>query len=369
MSTGPGAAPPHGPAAPPDGEPGLPAASRAFALAVVVGTVGGALFAWIGTPLPWLLGALFACAASNLAGAGLRAPVVARHAGQWVIGAALGLYFTPDALERLLALGPYIAAGAVYAILLGFAFAWSLFRFARVDVPTAFFAGAIGGASEMAAQGERAGGSVQLIAAAHVMRILLVVSTLPFVYQWLRVQGTDAWTQSAAAVEPAGLALLVGATCAGGLLVRRLGAPNAWVIGPLLVAGGLTGSGVALSSLPAWVIVAGQVLIGIALGSRFRPGFFAEAPRFLAVVAASTLAGIAVSALFGWALARAAGISPATMILATSPGAIAEMSLTAKALRLGVPVVAVFHVMRYVVLVLTVGVLYRLALHAIARRC
>ena len=47
------------------------------------------------------------------------------------------------------------------------------------------------------------------------------------------------------------------------------------------------------------------------------------------------------------------------MILATSPGGIAEMSLTAKQLRLGVPIVTVFHVTRVVTLVLTCGLVYR----------
>ena len=47
-------------------------------------------------------------------------------------------------------------------------------------------------------------------------------------------------------------------------------------------------------------------------------------------------------------------------ILATSPGGIAEMSLTAKALHLGVPIVTAFHVARMVVLVLAIGPLFRL---------
>ena len=46
---------------------------------------------------------------------------------------------------------------------------------------------------------------------------------------------------------------------------------------------------------------------------------------------------------------------------ATSPGGIAEMSLTAKNLRLGVPIVTAFHVTRMTALVLAIGPLFRLA--------
>jgi hypothetical protein len=63
---------------------------------------------------------------------------------------------------------------------------------------------------------------------------------------------------------------------------------------------------------------------------------------------------IAASAGFAWLLAQLVGLHPATVLLGTSPGGIAEMSITAKVLQLGVPVVTVFHVTRYVaVLTLT----------------
>jgi hypothetical protein len=50
------------------------------------------------------------------------------------------------------------------------------------------------------------------------------------------------------------------------------------------------------------------------------------------------------------ALATGAGLHPATLVLATAPGGIAEMSITAKVLELGVPVVTAFHVTRVVLL-------------------
>jgi uncharacterized membrane protein AbrB (regulator of aidB expression) len=41
----------------------------AAARALVVCALGGALCAWIGTPLPWMIGPLFTMAALELAGA------------------------------------------------------------------------------------------------------------------------------------------------------------------------------------------------------------------------------------------------------------------------------------------------------------
>jgi membrane AbrB-like protein len=121
----------------------------------------------------------------------------------------------------------------------------------------------------------------------------------------------------------------------------------------------LTAAGVQLSRMPEWMVRAGQLFIGVSLGTRFTPAFVHTAPRFLASVAACTVGTILLSSLFALLVAGATGLHPATMVLATSPGGIAEMSLSARVLHLGVPVVTAFHVMRMVVVVLAIGPLYR----------
>lgn len=332
---------------------------RARALALALGAAAGAFCAWLRTPLPWLIGPLLACAAASIAGARLQGSPALRGAGQWAIGAALGLYFTPAVLARVGQLWPALLAGIGWALLVGLACAWALRRFASADPATAFFAGAVGGASEMALQGERNGGSVETIAASHSLRIMMVVVIVPFAYRWLDLHGAETWRPALHASEWPRLLALVAVTCATALLMRATRSPNAWVIGPLLAAGALTAFDLGPTALPAWVVNCGQVFIGVALGTRFRPGFFSRAPRLMTVVACSTLAAILASALFAALLGAAAGIPVATMVLATSPGGIAEMSLTAKVLGLGVPIVTVFHVTRMVALVLVAGAVYR----------
>eukprot|EP01036_Dinobryon_divergens_P041533 gene41533-55059_t len=136
-------------------------------------------------------------------------------------------------------------------------------------------------------------------------------------------------------------------------LLRRLDTPNAWIIGPLVVTIALTGSGAEWSAMPRWMVNGGQLLIGCALGSRFSAGFFRAAPRFLLSVAATVLLSLTLAACFGVGLSWAAGIDLPTTLLATAPGGVAEMSLTARALHLGVPVVTSFHVTRMAFLVLS----------------
>ena len=69
---------------------------------------------------------------------------------------------------------------------------------------------------------------------------------------------------------------------------------------------------------------------------------------------------MALCALFGAGLAYASQLHPATLVLGTAPGGIAEMCITAKVLQLGVPLVTAAHVTRVLILMTTTGPLFRL---------
>ena len=310
------------------------------------------------TPLPWMIGPLLSTAALALLGVPLRASRRLRNGGQWIVGTALGLYFTPAVAAQSLALAPWMLLGAAWALLMGFLFGrWLLWSqpAGSVDATTAYLASVIGGASEMAAFAERVGARVDLVAAAHSLRVMVVVIVIPFTFQGLGVHGHDPAPTAAVGVQPLGLAALLVLTAAGALLLHALKQPNPWVLGSLLVALVLTASGVQWSAMPGGLSAAAQLLIGISLGTRFTPDFLHTAPRWLAATAMGTLAMIAVSAGYSWLVAQAADLVPATVLLGNSPGGIAEMCITAKVLDLGVALVTGFHVVRYVAVLLLVG--------------
>ncbi|MDO8419179.1 MAG: AbrB family transcriptional regulator [Rubrivivax sp.] len=339
---------------------------RRIGLTLLLALAAALVFERLRAPLPWMIGPLLVTAASGMAGLRLAASGVLRNVGLWMIGIALGLYFTPSVVAVLLPLAPALLAGIAWAFLIGYAFYRFLLRTnggesgaGGIDRASAFFAAAIGGASEMALLAERHGGQVDRVAAAHSLRVLLVVVLIPFGYQAAGIHGIDPAVPALQEVRPLGLALLLVASAGGMALLALLGAPNPWVLGALAATMALTAAGIELSALPKAASNAGQLFIGVALGSRFTAEFARTAPRWLATVAVGTLAMIAGSAGFAWVLAQLAGLHPATVLLGTSPGGIAEMSITAKVLQLGVPVVTAFHVTRYVAVLTLTAPLYR----------
>jgi membrane AbrB-like protein len=211
----------------------------------------------------------------------------------------------------------------------------------------------------MATQAERHGARVDRVAAAHSLRIMLVALIVPFCLQWLGVRGVDPYEPAGTQFSVAGLMLLGTVAAGGAIVLARLGVPNHWMIGPLLVTATITAQDITLSALPSAVSNTGQLLIGIALGSRFTPEFFRAAPRYLAAVAFVTLFYLALSALFGWWLAGMSQLAVATAVMATTPGGIGEMAITAKVLQLGAPIVSAFHSIRMATVVLLIGPIYR----------
>lgn len=326
-------------------------------LAIALCAGAGALFALLRLPLPWMIGPLAAMATSNFAGAGLRAPRGARELGQIVIGTALGLYFTPEVAREVLSYWDLLLFAGLFSILLGAIAGWILSRAAGVDRTTAFFASVAGGAAEMTILGERFGARPDRVALAQSIRILAVVVVVPFALTYSGAQGAAA--PAALDVDGLSLALLVAIAAAAGFSVNYAGMPNGYMFGALAAVIALTTSGVHFSSMPAGVSNAAQVALGCALGARFQSRSLESAPRYVAAVLGSVAAAMAIAAAFAVVLAWASGLPVATLILATAPGGIAEMCITAKVLQLGVPLVTAAHVTRVVVLITTTGPTFR----------
>lgn len=328
-------------------------------LVLGVGLIGGSLCVAGSVPLPWLIGPLVAVALLNMVGARLTPAAGARAVGQWAIGVALGLYFSPEVVREILRLFPWVLAAIIFALALGIAGAFMLARSAATDGTTAFFAMAIGGASEMATQGERNGGRVDRIAAAHSLRLMIVVLAVPLAFNALQLHGVDPAPPAVGSFSWTGIAVLAAVTAAAAVVMERLDWPNGWMLGPLLVTAMLTANGLHFSTLPAPIVNAGQLLIGVSLGSHFTSEFFRAAPRYLSAVALITVGYLLAATLFGLLLSRGSGLNWATAVIATTPGGIGEMALTARALDLGVPIVTAFHALRMGAVVMTVGPVFR----------
>jgi len=325
-------------------------AAIAGALAVCV--AGGALCAWLKTPLPWMIGPLAGMALFQFGGASLVAPPGGRQFGQMTIGVAIGLYFTPTVASEVLANAPALFAAAIGVLLIGIVSSLVLERASGTDHATAFFSTAIGGAQEMVVLADRHAALADRVALAHSLRLLVVVTSVPIAITLLGQTGTDDYIPVAVPFDPAGLALLAALALAAAFAWQRTRLPNPFMMGPLALAIALTVAGLEFSSIPSWLTNAAQLLLGCSLGERFQRSFLREAPRFVAAVLASVALMLVLCAALALAISWSLGVLPATILLACAPGGIAEMAITAKVLRVGVAFVTAAHVIRFAIVML-----------------
>lgn len=336
-----------------------------FLLGLGVALAGAGIATLLSFPLPWLLGPLLATAATRMSGVRSFCPRMVRNAGQWVIGISLGLYFTPEVARHVIDNVWLICAGVLHALFLGALGCWVMQRYAGLDAKSAWFAAAIGGASEMTTQAERYGAQADRVATVHSLRVLLVVVLVPFFFQWwmgAQMVPRAYATLSEIDAHLGAVALFVLGSCATVFLFRKLRVPSAWVLGPMTFTLLLSMQEIRVfSALPQGVLIAGQLMIGWSLGDRYRPGFFRTAPRLLGIVTVFTIVMLLLSAGVAWILARLSGASLPVMLLGMAPGGIAEMTITAKALGLAVPLVTAMQVVRMIVVVLLTTPIYRCA--------
>jgi len=331
-----------------------------IAAALAICAVGGGVCALLHVPLPWMIGSMLAMGSAQMAGARLQPLPGGRDAGMVVVGVALGLYFTAPVVHEIAQYWPWFVALGVAAIAFGTLSAFVLARLARVDRATAFFGSMPGGAADMALMGERHGAAPERVALSHSIRMLFVVTLFPIGITLAGFSATEEYRPVVVPFSPVGLAILFTAGAIAGALARRIGLPTAFMLGSLLATIALTVNGVELSSVPTPIVNAAQVLLGCNLGARFDRGFLASAPRFVMAVIPATALTMLAAALVGWGLSAGSGVYLGSGLLSAAPGGIAEMSITARVLRIGVAFVTAAHVVRYLIVVLLAIPVFRL---------
>lgn len=328
--------------------------------ALGVAALGGLVFQALGTPIPWLLGPLAFVAGINLAGFRIACPEGTRQLGQIVIGTAIGLRFTPEVAAVVAGQLHWMALAAVAAVLLGGVGALIQMRIARLDAATAYFGSVPGGMAEMIVIGDRFRAEPVATALSQTVRVGIVVVTVPVGLAWLGASGESFLALGQIPVDWSLLPLLLAGCAGASLALARLGVTNAWMLGACFLAAGLTVSEVELSGMPDGLLVLGQLLVGAALGERFDREPMRRAPRVIVGAALSTAILLAASVALAWGIAAASAVPLATLVAATCPGGLAEMSITAEILGLGVPLVTAYHITRIVLITVVTLPLFRM---------
>ena len=321
----------------------------------LVGALGGCLASLANWPLPWMVGSLLAVIAVRCSGWLVNEIPRGRQTGQWLIASAIGLHFTSEVMQQVLQHFGVILAGALCTLLLSLIGIFILLC-SGTDRATAFFSSMPGGASEMVNLASRHAAQPAMVAAAHSMRLLLVVLIIPALFTW-SLPSVDA--PPPAPVSWPWLAVLLPAGGLLALLWKLLGQPNPWMLGPLTVCAVASATFDLHLGMPEGVGQLGQWLIGCSLGCHFDRPFFRSAPRFMLRILLFTLLAMLAAAGLAEVLGWAATLNQTSLMLGMMPGGITELCLTAEALQLSVALVTALQVLRLFLVMFLAEPLFR----------
>jgi membrane AbrB-like protein len=309
-----------------------------------------------GLPIPWMLGALATATFSRLVFQSKRPPRFARIMGQVVVGSGVGLYLSPDALKLILESALPIVLMSVLTVGAAITMAVIQTRLAGVKLATAIFACIPGSPVEMANMAEINKGDPGQVALAQMLRIVAIVTLFP---PLLILSGVkfDPFTKPIAAVDPAGLVAMLVMSVAIGWCGVKLRMINPYFLAPMALTGALTALGVHLSGLPSPLLAFAQLMLGVSTGSMFRRSLFRN-HKATTTTLVSTFVLLSASLSIAWLMAHLFDLDIAAMALASAPGSVTEMTLTAKAMHLDVSLIAAFHLFRVFFIMALVPVLF-----------
>ncbi|MEE8272943.1 MAG: AbrB family transcriptional regulator [Alphaproteobacteria bacterium] len=342
----------------------------ALLLALAIGAGGGALFAYFRLPLAWMIGAMTFTSAAALAGMRIAVPMGLRNAMVMVLGIMLGSTFDPDMLDRI---GDWLLSLSGLAVYLLVSLALGILYLRRVagyDPATAYFTAAPGGFNEMVMVGGAMGADDRTVALSHSARVMLVVFTVPFLFQMFGALTVPAGGPLGPALADVAAVdwLLLAACLVGAPLAGLARIPAAMLLGPMVLSAAIHLAGLTDAGPPGELIAAAQVVVGAAIGGRFAGIDPRRIGRAMLVAAGLTVLLLAINVGFAVLLNALTGIAIADLILAYSPGGLAEMSLVALALGVDAAFVSTHHIVRIVLVVTVAPGLFLLMRRMAARR-
>jgi uncharacterized protein len=316
-----------------------------------IASAGGALFAWLGWPAAWLMGAMVAVAAAALAGLPVGLPPRLREVAFLLLGISMGSAATPEGMAAIGAWPGSIALLALSVLVTLFAGAAYLRRVHGWDPVTAGFASMPGAFSAVVVIAASSSADLPRVVLAQGLRVFTLVALMPpilaLMNAWPGPAGAPGGPGQAIPVNtpPEALAVLL-ASAAAAVALNRLRLPAGTLLGAMLASALLHATGLVHGRFPTALVLTGFVATGAVIGARFRGTTLDTVRRTVPGAVGGVLLALAISAAIAWAGARLLGLPFGQLWLAYAPGGVEAMGAMALALRLDPAFVGTHHVLR-----------------------
>lgn len=330
---------------------------------LMIAALGGSLFFYAHTPLPWMLGSIAAIILWTTATKQtLRWPQEITFAGQILIGYTIGRTFTPATGQEIIGQLPVMLAATIATVGFSLILGYITHKQTGISLSTGLLGSIPGGMSQIATLcSEIPKTDITVVTFMQTARLLSVIFVVPF----LAVHGLAGGVTSGSVVSAAETARYAAlphwyggavglCTLAATWLAWRLRLPTPFLLGPILGTAGLVLSGLQAPPVDKPYLDFAQLCIGAYTGCRIKLSNLKNWRKLLPYTGVAVVLLIIFSLLIGYFLQRWHDISLITAFLSTAPGGMAEMGLTAMLLQADLSVIVAFQLFRLLFILLIV---------------
>lgn len=335
---------------------------RDQAAALAIAVVGAFIARALRLPMPWLLGPMFATGIAAFLGLKLSVNRYLRAVMMMALGVLLGSAFQVELIQRagqdlpiILMLVPYTLVTTTLIYLL-------LRAMSPLDRVTAFFSSVPGGVNEMIMMGTERGGSEPALAVHHSIRLFLIVFFVSMTFGVMFGFSRPAAPGINMSISPwTSYAIIIGLAAVGFTVGRLLRLPAVYVLGPMLASAIVHITGLTDVKPDSWLVSAAQLVTGAAIGARFSEFERAELIRAVRTSLVISIALILLTFGFVWMIVPFVDRPAPELLLAFSPGGLAEMGLIAMTFGGDPGFVSTSQVCRFFIVVTVAVPLFRLS--------
>lgn len=327
-------------------------------IAVLVGYI----FNQLHIPAGWLLGSLFTGMGYGIL---INKLSFGRSSFKIVltfVGANISLLLTTSTLKLIPHLIIPLVMTIFITIVASFFFGLLLFKKAKdVDKITAFFCCIPGGASEIIGISGQYGADDRLVAAFHTLRITFFTISIPLIVGYLNpISEKTMITQENVNFNSITIIFFLTVILLAFLLDYFLKFPGGILIFSILIGFILTEFIFEIEQVPKFIGGIGQALIGAFVGIRFDKDVLKKIWKLGPITLIIILLFFLLTLLIAIIFELLTDVSFSTSLISTVPAGAAEMSVTAVALNINPTIVATLHIIRLILLFLSLPLLLKL---------
>ncbi|NLI92611.1 MAG: AbrB family transcriptional regulator [Peptococcaceae bacterium] len=331
---------------------------KKYIFAIIIGVIGGGLFQLTRMPLPWTLGPMATVGIAQLYfKKEIFWPSDIRNMGLVVLGYVMGRSFTPETGERILSYLPWLIVVTLLTTILCLLGGLITKRYTNISLSTSLFGSLPAGLSQTAAICEEIEGSDStVVALMQTVRVILVVFIVPFISLHGFSNSVNRLPNSIKygindVLTLAGCIVFISFLVYLGKFIK---VPGRYILMPILGTAAITIGGINTPSLPAWVISAAQLCIGIKMGMSVNLTSLANWRKISFYSMLNFFGLLSMLMAADYLISKFTTIPYLTIFIGTAPGGMAEMGLTAMMVKADLPTVIAFQIFRLLFVFLVV---------------